>query len=116
MNMTINDKFLSLNKQPRVSQEKTTPTAFNANKESDPTAGKKEGQDSLDLSTAGQILHQSATTQPEKSQSLPKTVEQARTLVAIIRHQFEQSGGIALSAHSVIKGNQLDLLLRPDQA
>ena len=116
MNTTINDKLLSLNKNQKVSQERTTPNAFNTNEESKTAAGPNEGQDSVNLSTAARILHQTTTAQPEKAGTLPETAAHARALVARILQQFEHSGESVLSAHSAIQGKQLDQLLRPDTA
>ena len=116
MNTITNDKILSLTANQKVLQERSASNSFETGNGINTKARQKESQDSLDLSAAGQRLHQSATAQPEKSRSLPETEEQARALVARIRQQFEQTGDSALGAHSAIRGNQLDLLLRPDPA
>lgn len=116
MNTIVNDTISSLGTRPNASQERKSSNASNASEQADPTAGQKRGNDSLDLSAAGKLLHQSARVQTEKSQSVPETAEQASALVAEILHQFEQTGNAALRAHSAIQGNQTDLLLRPDPA
>lgn len=110
MNMIVNDKTLSLSTHSKESRESKNLNTSSG--ENDPTATQKKTEDSLDLSTAGQRLHQSTTAQADNSRSVPETEEQASKLLATIRQQFEQAGSKALSAHASIHGNQIDLLLR----
>jgi len=112
MNMSVNDKLLPLATRPNASHEKKTSTVPNENEANGAAAVQKKSDDSLNLSDAGQRLQSSATAQADKARSFPETAEQASALVAKIRRQFEQSGGEALSAHSPIQSNRIDLLLR----
>lgn len=109
MNILVNDKLPSLPRNTNASQENKTISLPSGGME--PTAKRKSGEDSLDLSSTGQLLQQSARTQSENASYSPETAAQASALVAEIRSQFELSGSTALEAHSGVRAEQIDLLL-----
>lgn len=112
MNTIVNDNFLSLSTRPNPSQGGKTSSRPDENQEVDTATERRTGEDSLELSSAGQRLQQSISIPADISRSVPETQDQAKALVARIRQQFEQTTSNALSAHSAIKGSQMDMLLR----
>lgn len=117
MNTINSDKSLTLSGGHKELQQKKEPiSSVGDEKTRRSVTSNSATQDNVNLSASGQLLNQSAISELEPSRSILEIAEQASTLLSKLRQQFEQSGLTALTAHSSVRPDQMEMLLRSASA